>query len=40
MRYIALEEAFFIPELAERQPMPQQGGMPRLPARFKSECTE
>ncbi len=40
MRYIALEEAFFIPELAERQPMPQQGGMPRLPSRFKTACAE
>jgi 2,3-dihydroxybenzoate decarboxylase len=40
MRYIALEEAFFIPELAERQPMPQQGGVPRLRSQFKSECAE
>jgi 2,3-dihydroxybenzoate decarboxylase len=29
MRYIALEEAFFIPELTERQPMPPDG-VPRL----------
>jgi 2,3-dihydroxybenzoate decarboxylase len=40
MRYIALEEAFFIPELAERQPMPQVLGVPQLPYRFKSECAE
>jgi len=25
MRYVALEEAFVIPELAERQPMPKDG---------------
>lgn len=31
MRHIALEEAFFIPELAERQPMPS-GGLVQLPA--------
>jgi 2,3-dihydroxybenzoate decarboxylase len=40
MRYIALEEGFFIPELAERQPMPHQAGMPRLPFRFKTEFGE
>lgn len=40
MRYIALEEALFIPELAERQPMPNQGGIPRLPSRFKAACAE
>ncbi|MGC2654889.1 MAG: amidohydrolase family protein [Mycobacterium sp.] len=40
MRYIALEEALFIPELAERQPMPHQGGIPRLPAPFKKDCLE
>jgi 2,3-dihydroxybenzoate decarboxylase len=39
MRYIALEEALFIPELAERQPRPQRG-VPRLPSRFKSERAE
>jgi len=39
MRYIALEEAFFIPELAERQPMPP-GGVPNSAARFKHEFAE
>jgi 2,3-dihydroxybenzoate decarboxylase len=34
MRYIALEEAFFIPELAERQPIPA------LPLTFKTEFAE
>jgi 2,3-dihydroxybenzoate decarboxylase len=34
MRYIALEEAFFIPELAERQPIPA------LPLTFKPEFAE
>src|ERR1700677_67729 len=34
MRYIALEEAFFIPELAERQPKPA------LPLTFKPEFAE
>jgi 2,3-dihydroxybenzoate decarboxylase len=40
MRYIALEEGFFIPELAERQPMPHHVGMPPLPYRFKTEFGE
>ncbi|GFG76463.1 hypothetical protein [Mycobacterium botniense] len=34
MRYIAIEEAFFIAELAERQPMPA------LPLAFKPECAK
>ncbi|OHV02750.1 amidohydrolase family protein [Mycobacterium talmoniae] len=39
MRYIALEEAFFIAELAERQPMPA-GGLPRVLSRFRPEFEE
>lgn len=39
MRYIALEEAFFIPELAERQPMPN-GGVPKMPGRWNSQAAE
>jgi len=35
MRYIVLEEAFVIPELADRQPMPG-GGVPSLPFRFRT----
>jgi 2,3-dihydroxybenzoate decarboxylase len=38
MRYIALEEAFFIPELAERQPTPP-GGVPRT-AHFNPQATD
>lgn len=39
MRYIALEEAFFIPELAERQPM-SRDGVPLLPSRFNAEIAQ
>ena len=39
MRYIALEEAFFIPELGERQPMPNDG-VARLPTRWNAEVAE
>jgi 2,3-dihydroxybenzoate decarboxylase len=39
VRYIALEEAFFIPELAERQPTPP-GGTPQFPSRFKTGFAE
>lgn len=39
MRYIALEEAFVIPELAERQPMPL-GGVPLSELGFKPEFAE
>jgi 2,3-dihydroxybenzoate decarboxylase len=38
--YIALEEAFFIPELAERQPMPHLGCLAQLPYRLKTESAE
>ena len=39
MRYIALEEAFYIPELGERQPMPNDGPT-RLPSRWNAEVAE
>jgi 2,3-dihydroxybenzoate decarboxylase len=39
MRYIALEEAFFIPELAERQPMTSDG-IPQLPSRWNSDAAK
>lgn len=39
MRYIALEEAFVIPELAERQPMPT-GGLARMPLRWNADAAE
>jgi len=39
MRYIALEEAFFIPELGERQPMPKDG-VARLPSRWNTDVAE
>jgi 2,3-dihydroxybenzoate decarboxylase len=39
MRYIALEEAFYIPELGERQPMTNDG-IPRLPSRYNSETAQ
>jgi 2,3-dihydroxybenzoate decarboxylase len=39
VRYIALEEAFFIPELAERQPM-SNDGVARLPTRWNSGVAE
>lgn len=39
MRYIALEEAFYIPELGERQPMTNDG-IPQLPSRWNSNAAE
>lgn len=38
MGYIALEEAFLIPELAERQPMPQIGNLLRFKPDFAEHC--
>ncbi len=39
MRYIALEEAFFIPELGERQPMTNDG-IPQLSSRWNSDVAK
>jgi 2,3-dihydroxybenzoate decarboxylase len=39
MRYIALEEAFYIPELGERQPM-TNNGIPKLQSRWNSDAAE
>ena len=39
MRYIALEEAFFIPELAERQPISDSKDLMHVMP-FKTECVE
>jgi len=39
VRYVALEEAFVIPELAERQPMPKDG-VPAVPSRFRADLVE
>src|ERR1700755_2411328 len=39
MRYIALEEAFFIPELGERQPMTNDG-IPQLSSRWTSDVAK
>src|SRR5262245_61944047 len=39
MRYIALEEAFFIPELAERQPISDIKDVIQIMP-FKAECAE
>jgi 2,3-dihydroxybenzoate decarboxylase len=40
MRYIALEEAFFIPELSQRQPIATIFDMPALQHRFKTDNAE
>ena len=39
MRYIALEEAFFIPELSGLQPM-SKDGLPQLPVRFNPDLAQ
>lgn len=39
MRYIALEEAFYIPELGERQPMTNDG-IPQLRSRWNSDAAK
>ena len=39
MRYVALEEAFYIPELGERQPMPNDS-LTRLPSRWNAEVAK